>query len=361
MAKKKPNRTDQRYEVKLDMGKDASGKRIRKSFYSTISMADAEKKKNNWLTEFRAKQLIGAEEYQDIEFDKWALHWLITYKEGKVKENTYTETYERPVKKILIPYFKKIYLNHIKPSDVEHFFKVQAEHYSESTLHKLKLCLNGIFDTAIENCFAKINPAKKAKFTANTVSKEKRSYTEAEYNKIISFAKEHLNDIPDSLLIWVELECGLRPEELFGLDYSDFDLDNCTLHIQRAVVSVRGIPTLGDVKNKRSNRFIPFSSALRDALLTYPRQGILTGSLLDSSKWSGRRYRRWFEKFRAEHPDVEIYTPHELRHTRGTILYRKTGDIYAVSRFLGHSSVKITEQIYVHVGVDDLRKSLQIN
>ena len=54
------------------------------------------------------------------------------------------------------------------------------------------------------------------------------------------------------------------------------------------------------------------------------------------------------------------YTPHELRHTRGSLLYKATGDIYAVSRFLGHSSVKVTEQIYVHVDAEDIRKQLQI-
>lgn len=80
---------------------------------------------------------------------------------------------------------------------------------------------------------------------------------------------------------------------------------------------------------------------------------------MDSSKWSGRRYKRWFDALISERKEIEMYTPQELRHTRGTLLYKQTRDIYAVSRFLGHSSAKVTEKIYMHDDVEDLRSHLK--
>jgi len=47
---------------------------------------------------------------------------------------------------------------------------------------------------------------------------------------------------------------------------------------------------------------------------------------------------------------------HDLRRTAGERLYRATGDIYAVSRFLGHTSVERTQAYYVHIQPDDVEE-----
>ena len=41
-------------------------------------------------------------------------------------------------------------------------------------------------------------------------------------------------------------------------------------------------------------------------------------------------------------------TPHVLRHTFGTRWLQAGGDIYKLSKILGHSSVAVTEQHYAH-------------
>ena len=50
-------------------------------------------------------------------------------------------------------------------------------------------------------------------------------------------------------------------------------------------------------------------------------------------------------------------TSHTLRHACGTYMVDNDADIYKVSKYLGHSSVRVTEKIYVHddgtVGVDE--------
>jgi len=51
---------------------------------------------------------------------------------------------------------------------------------------------------------------------------------------------------------------------------------------------------------------------------------------------------------------VTHLTPHTLRHTFGTRWLQAGGDIYKLSRILGHSSVAVTEAHYAHLLKDDL-------
>jgi integrase len=47
--------------------------------------------------------------------------------------------------------------------------------------------------------------------------------------------------------------------------------------------------------------------------------------------------------------------PHGARHSYGTNLLRATGDIHYVAQQLGHSSVKVTEDYYLHLTASDRR------
>jgi integrase len=47
-------------------------------------------------------------------------------------------------------------------------------------------------------------------------------------------------------------------------------------------------------------------------------------------------------------------TPHKLRSTYGTSLYRETGDIYLVADVLGHKDVNTTKKHYA--AMDDERR-----
>ena len=50
-------------------------------------------------------------------------------------------------------------------------------------------------------------------------------------------------------------------------------------------------------------------------------------------------------------------TPHKLRSTFGTALYRETGDIYLVADVLGHKDVNTTRKHYAAMGDDRRRRA----
>ena len=59
--------------------------------------------------------------------------------------------------------------------------------------------------------------------------------------------------------------------------------------------------------------------------------------------------------------DEKKYTPHKLRHTAATLMY-KHGDVDNRSRpqILGHENISTT-QIYTHVDNEKLREAVSLN
>ena len=77
MPRKPKNlRKDKRYCVRLDIGTDSSGKRIRKTFYSYESKDDAEAKKIEWIRAHEAPVI------KKTTFGEWADKWLDIYCAG---------------------------------------------------------------------------------------------------------------------------------------------------------------------------------------------------------------------------------------------------------------------------------------
>ena len=62
------------------------------------------------------------------------------------------------------------------------------------------------------------------------------------------------------------------------------------------------------------------------------------------------------EKFFQKVTPNKKITPHKLRSTYGTNLYRETGDIYLVADVLGHSDVNTTKKHYAALE-DERRRS----
>lgn len=354
--REQPNHAGGLYEVKITVGKTIDGKLIRKSFYSATSKADARAQAEQYKIEREVANQTGAGFIsKDITFADWARKWLETYKKPSVKISTYTETYLRPVESYLIPILGKATLQNIRPADIKAVYTEIGMKYSQSTVDKVKICLNGIFETAIDNDLCYKNPAKNIKPSSHKTSVEKRIYTKDQRNKVVAFAQSHEEGIPVLLL----LVMGLRRSEMMALCWEDVDLENRIIHITKAVTMVNNHPVDDAPKSASSVRDLPVPMELYQTL----REKRSTGKIVtiqSPTAWQHVRYKKFMDDLTAVHSDIPRLTPHELRHTCGTLLYQDTRDIYAVSKFLGHSDIGITTKIYVHNDPESLRKNLNM-
>ena len=382
--KEEPKRADGLYEVKMTVDKTFDGKLIRKSFYSTTSKDDARKQGQEYIIEHEIASRTGVAIIEkEITFGEWALKWLETYKKGKVKDNTYRGTYENPVKKHLIPHFGKAKIDSIKPIDIQNFFDKKAKTNAIETIKKMKECLCGIFETAIENDLCFKNPVtKNTKISSSVSNVKKRAYTQEQYDTVMKFAKKH----PAGIDIMTLLKTGISRSELLGLKWDDIDFDNGIINVNQGTVEQKDTNTdkwtvvSAGLKNNYRQRPIPIDQELITLLKNKARVVYIGGNkakkidpipvitrfvfyspqggVYSPKNWYRRVYKAFMEDMIAAHPDVPPLHPHELRHTCATLWKDNGVDLFSIAKLLGHCDLDMLAKRYGHNNVDTLKKAL---
>ena len=351
--KEKPNRTDGIYEVKITLEKTLDGKYVRKSFYSSISKENAKRQAEQYKVDYLVAKQGGTPMItKNAKFKDWAETWLEVYKKPEVSENSYKDTYKNSVQNHLIPYFGQALIADIMPLDIKNFFSTKSD-YSESMLDKMRLCLNGIFEAAIDNDLCIKNPVKNITYSSNTTTQKKQVYTTEEINVVKKFAADKM---PEVIFL---LETGLRRGELVGLKWIDITDD--ILNVERSLAFVKGGGIVERPPKWHSYRKIPLSP---DALSIISKQPRISEYIFLNSKgrpndpryWSKRLER--FMMFMNKEKGIKILSAHELRHTYGTNLRRNGVDIYTIQKLMGHKDIKMTSEIYVENEIEVLKKNL---
>ncbi len=145
----------------------------------------------------------------------------------------------------------------------------------------------------------------------------------------------------DLALLTLLLGTGIRVSECVGLDIHDVDFKNFGVHITRkggkeAVVYFGDevADALWDYKQERDH-MIPKDGSENAFFLSLQR-----------SRMSVRSVEKLVKKYSSIVTTLKKITPHKLRSTYGTALYRETGDIYLVADVLGHTDVNTTRKHY---------------
>ncbi|MBO4903787.1 MAG: tyrosine-type recombinase/integrase [Lachnospiraceae bacterium] len=156
--------------------------------------------------------------------------------------------------------------------------------------------------------------------------------------------------IRDLALITLLLGTGIRVSECVGLDIKDVDFKNNGILVRRKGGS-EAIVYFGEEVEKALKQYmeerhsiIP-ESGHEDALFLS----------LQNKRLSVRAVEKLVKKYASAVTSLKKITPHKLRSTYGTSLYRETGDIYLVADVLGHSDVNTTKKHYAALEQDRRR------
>ncbi len=129
---------------------------------------------------------------------------------------------------------------------------------------------------------------------------------------------------------------GLRRGEILGIEPHDYDAEHGILHIQRTRTAVNGQPVITTCKTKKSNRYI---------LVAKEDEPYILGR---SFGWSPTHLDTEFKKVLRTNDLPKEIRFHDLRHSYATWMLKEEVNPKIVSEVLGHSSVKVTLDIYSH-------------
>lgn len=149
---------------------------------------------------------------------------------------------------------------------------------------------------------------------------------------------------------------GARPEELFGLNWSDVDLDGRTVTFRRVFTKGNLSPKM---KTKGSRRTVPLRQRVVDALESLPeRRGPVfhgkRGARIDLDNW---RSRFWEPAF--EGAGLEYVKPYAWRHTYATWCLAAGINTFVLAKRMG-TSLAMIDKTYGHLVKDsaDVERSL---
>lgn len=303
------------------------------------------------------------EKEKNYTFAEWANVWLEDYKRGTVKANTFRQTYQDIFRLYLIPTFGSLKLDELTREKVEDYIVSLSEKFSQSLLSKIRLCVMGMYDVAIDKKIVNMaNPARKIKVRSLKEKKTKQTFSKEEADRVFDYASAHKYGVGICLL----LDLGLRCSEMLGLKWGDVDFRANCISIKRASVTIDYKAVVSTPKTPTSIRTLPMSQRL--ARLLKKNCGEKDEYIIHHNNkapynpidYTRYRYNVFFKDASAD-LGIPRLSPHELRHTCGTNLYARSGDIYAVSKYLGHASVETTAHYYVHSSPEVLRSRLMIN
>ncbi|MEG1751595.1 MAG: tyrosine-type recombinase/integrase [Clostridia bacterium] len=161
---------------------------------------------------------------------------------------------------------------------------------------------------------------------------------------------ENKTAIRDTAILTILLGTGIRVSECVGLNILDIDFESNAFKITR----------------KGGNRVVLyFSNEIGDSLKKWiekreemadennPENALFLS--LQKKRLCVKSIENIVKKYAKVISPLKNISPHKLRSTYGTNLYRETGDIYIVAEVLGHKDVNTTKKHYAAIS-DDIRR-----
>ncbi len=355
-----------RYKCYVPLGRDEKGKMRYKVIYGKTK-----KECEMSVKEFENAQYNGFDPMKKYSFQEISSRWADTLTD--ISPNTRTQ-YLTMLKEINA-YMGKIQINKLKVGDFKSLIAEEWEKgkTNESYLKKVKVICNGVMNYAVENNLIGYNPFLSAKLPNNMEKGTREALTEDQQKALLDHWRVHRIGIGALIMFY----CGLRRGELLALRWSDIDLEKGILRVNKSVRfdSNRPVEKEGG-KTKNASRELLMHSALIEALkewrknpesllsqyICFTSSGDHKGEVMTQSAFD-RAWERLMirlniacggcqdDKRKGQEAIVKFtpFTPHQLRHTCATNLYRTRIDPKMSQHFLGHADLSTTMKVYTHL------------
>ncbi len=366
---------DGRWEYRVPI----PGSRTRMSFYSTDKDGRGAKKKyREWLA--KGEGALAVEKAWILK--DWAARWL-KVKKSNVVYGTYAN-YERYVNDFIVPAIGDLKLDFVRPYHIEELFAGAAvAKLSDSAKNEIRVCLNGIFNTAVENRLCRANPVKKPGNGEKRPPKPPKFYSLEQAKRLLAYAPTH----KWGCYVLACLYTGMRTEELCALcwqeDVTFHGEDSAELWVHRVIAKAEPpagatLPKdksgkekhprcyeLRDLTKGGEDRIVVLNAAGAAFFRSLPREGRFVFSGIKGREYLtppqlAHRFASVIRDLNRTLPpkdQVPVLSPHKGRHTYGTLLLDGGASIKAVQDQLGHTRITTT-QIYLHTDTEMRRQAV---
>lgn len=180
-------------------------------------------------------------------------------------------------------------------------------------------------------------------------------------------------------IMQIMLYLGLRRGEVCGLQWGDIDFNENTVRVQRNVCytgaagvvvgepktanSFRTLPapaavmaTLKEWKAEQETYFREIANTSKTTLVITPTAFVFSADLDPYSPQFPTHITKKVKQFCKQH-DLPDVSPHDLRHTCGSLMLESGVNLKAVQQFLGHEDAETTLKFYAGVDAESLRKA----
>lgn len=269
---------------------------------------------------------------------------------------------------IEINHFSIDILNKITVDDIEEYLdylKVYSKNSSEHTnrekgikrkLSSLKSFYNYFFCNQIieDNPAAKVRMPKLHESEIIRLDSDEvvRLLDEVESGDNLTKSQKKYHDktkLRDTALLTLLLGTGMRVSECVGIDINDVDFKNSGIKIRRKG-GYEAIVYFGDEVEIALLNYLEYRNTITPVA---GHENALFLSL-QNKRISVRSVENLVKKYSGLITTLKHITPHKLRSTYGTNLYKETGDIYLVADVLGHKDVNTTRKHYA--AIEDRRR-----
>lgn len=269
---------------------------------------------------------------------------------------------------IEINHFSIDILNKITVDDIEEYLdylKVYSKNSSEHTnrekgikrkLSSLKSFYNYFFCNQIieDNPAAKVRMPKlhESEIIRLDSDEVERLLDEVESGDNLTKSQKKYHDktkLRDTALLTLLLGTGMRVSECVGIDINDVDFKNSGIKVRRKG-GYEAIVYFGDEVEITLLNYLEYRNTIKPVA---GHENALFLSL-QNKRISVRSVENLVKKYSGLITTLKHITPHKLRSTYGTNLYKETGDIYLVADVLGHKDVNTTRKHYA--AIEDRRR-----
>jgi len=293
--------------------------------------------------------------------------WFDDVMRHQIAPSTFSN-YQTVVRMHILPILGRKKLVELTVSDVDKLLSLKTDSgLSPSTVRRIRAVLAQCLDQAIRWELVHRNVATLSR-SPKMIRHEGRTLSPEQARHLLETLQGHRNEALYALM----LSTGLRRGEALGLQWSDFDRTSGILRVSRQLKREGSRLVTTDTKTSLSRRAVNLPGPMLKTLHEHEARQIgqkkqLGTAWIDSgyvftssigTPIDPRNLYRDFQKV-CRAAGLGDWHPHELRHSAASLMLAQGVKIQVVSQVLGHSSIRMTADVYGHLLDPDRQEAAQ--